>query len=172
MHVASVFAPSKGFQDSLGFWIPCCGFQVLDSGSFPVKLEFQFPIVSGIPDSLNCIPDSKALDSGFQKQKYPRFRNPDSLTWGNLSCLYYLSSLYFEEIWETINSSTTDDWNEGHPFKDRINISLFVIYAKSRRCGFKAGIISFYNFLSWVSFLFAVVALFFPLIQHGYSPSG
>lgn len=75
------------------------------------------------------------------------------------------------EIWETINCSTTDDWNEGHPFKDRINISLFVIYAKSRRCGFKAGIISFYNFLSWVSFLFAVVALFFPLIQHGYSPS-
>ena len=89
-----------------------------------------------------------------------------------IGCLtYYLSSLYFEEIYEKINCSTTDDWNEGHPFKDRMNISLFVIYAKSRRCGFNAGIISFYDFLSWVSFLFAVVALFFPLIQHGYSPS-
>ena len=62
-------------------------FQELDSGSFSVELKFRIPIVSGIPDSLNCILDSKALDSGFHKQKFPRFRNPDSLTWGDLSCL-------------------------------------------------------------------------------------
>ena len=55
------------------------GFQVLDSGSLPVELE--------ILDSLNCIPDTKALDSGFHKQKFARFRNPVSLTWGDLSCL-------------------------------------------------------------------------------------
>ena len=55
---------STGFQSSsvqLGFWIPTAG---------------------GIPDSLSCIPDSRAQDFGFHKQKFPRFRNSDSLTWG------------------------------------------------------------------------------------------
>ena len=28
--------------------------------------------VSGIPDSLSCIPDSKDQDFGFHKQKFPR----------------------------------------------------------------------------------------------------
>ena len=31
------------------------------------------------------IPDSKAQDSGFHEQKIPGFRNPDSLTWGDLA---------------------------------------------------------------------------------------
>ena len=34
--------------------------------------------------SLSCIPDSKAQDSGFCKQNFRRFWNPDSLTWGEL----------------------------------------------------------------------------------------
>ena len=51
--------------------------------SFSVELGFRIPIVcSGIPDSLRCIPDSKANDSGFRKQNFPGFRNPDALTWG------------------------------------------------------------------------------------------
>ena len=57
------------------------GFQLLDSKSFSVELGFRIPIVGGIPDSYSCIPDSKAQDSGFHKQTFPRFRNPDSLTW-------------------------------------------------------------------------------------------
>ena len=36
-----------------------------------VELEFWIPIVSGIPDSLSCIPDSKAQDSRFHQQKFP-----------------------------------------------------------------------------------------------------
>ena len=81
MPVASVFAPYKGFQESLGFWIPCCGFRIPGTG---LRI---FTSRTWIPDSLNCIPDSKALDSEFHKQKSARFRNPDSLTWGDLSCL-------------------------------------------------------------------------------------
>ena len=42
--------------------------------------RYWIPIVGGILDSLSCIPDSKAQDSGFQKQKFPRFRNADSFT--------------------------------------------------------------------------------------------
>ena len=48
-----------------------------------MKLGFWIPVVSGIPDSLNCIPDSISQDSRFHKQKFPRFWNPDSLTWGD-----------------------------------------------------------------------------------------
>ena len=54
------------------------GFQVLYSDSLSVVLGFQIPVVSGIPDS-------KARDSGFRKQKFSRFRIPDFLTWVDLS---------------------------------------------------------------------------------------
>ena len=49
---------------------------------------FRTLIVSGIPDSLSCIPDSKAKDSdstsknfpdsGFHEQKFPAFRIPQA----------------------------------------------------------------------------------------------
>ena len=42
---------------------------ILDSLS--VKFGFRIPIVSEIPDSLSCLPDSKAQDSGYHKQKFP-----------------------------------------------------------------------------------------------------
>ena len=40
------------------------------------ELGFWVPIVSGITDSLSCISNSKAQDSGFYKQNVPGFRNP------------------------------------------------------------------------------------------------
>ena len=76
-----------------------------------------------------------------------------------------LSSLYFEEIYEKVNCSTSDDWNEGHPFKDRNNISLFVSYAKKRRCGFRVGRITFGDSLAWVSFLVGVTGVLLSLVQ-------
>ena len=45
-------------------------FHVLDSGFFVSEIWIRIPIVSGIPDSLSCLPDSKAQDSGFHKQKF------------------------------------------------------------------------------------------------------
>ena len=48
-----------------------------------MELGFRIPIVSGIPDSLSCIPDSKAQDSGFHKPRFPGIRNQDSITWGD-----------------------------------------------------------------------------------------
>ena len=64
---------SKTVLDS-GFHAVDSGFQLLGSRSYTVELGFRIPIVSGIPDSHSCIPDSKAQDSGFYKQKFPRFR--------------------------------------------------------------------------------------------------
>ena len=65
--------PCKDIQDSLGFWTPCRGFRIPGTGFqfLSVELEFWISIVSGIPDSLSCFPDSKAQDSRFHQQKFP-----------------------------------------------------------------------------------------------------
>ena len=70
----------KGIQDTLGFWIPRRGFRIPITGSrsFSVELGFWIRIVSGILDSYTCIPNSKAQDSGFHKQKFPRFWIPNA----------------------------------------------------------------------------------------------
>ena len=68
---------SKTLLDS-GFHAMDSGFHLLDSRSFSVELGFRIRIVSGIPDSYTCIPDSKAQDSGFHKHKFPRFRIPNA----------------------------------------------------------------------------------------------
>ena len=67
------------------------GFHALDSGLRTPDSRY------GIPDSLSLelgfrililivsgISDSKAQDWRFLKQKFPRFRNLDSLTWGEV----------------------------------------------------------------------------------------
>ena len=76
MRAVFSFAPSKGIQDSLGFWIPRHEFWIPGT-------RLQIPIVSGIPDSLNSIPYFKAQDFGFRKQKFLGFRNPYCHTRGD-----------------------------------------------------------------------------------------
>ena len=66
---------SKTVLDS-GFQAVNSRSQMLDS-TLSVELGFRIPIVSRILDS-------KARDSGFQKQRFPVFQDPDSLTWGEL----------------------------------------------------------------------------------------
>ena len=68
---------SKALLDS-GFHAVDSGFHLLDSRSSSVELGFRIRIVSEIPDSYTCIPDSKAQDSGFHKQKFPGFRIPNA----------------------------------------------------------------------------------------------
>ena len=51
---------------------------VLDSGFRAVELGFPILIVSMILDSLSCIPDSKAQDSGILKEKVPSLRIPQA----------------------------------------------------------------------------------------------
>ena len=68
-----VFAPCHGIHGRLGFWVLRRVFRISGTGfqSLSVEREFWIPIVSGIPFSLSCIPDSKAQDSGFRKQNFP-----------------------------------------------------------------------------------------------------
>ena len=84
----SIFSPCKGIQESLGLlsWI-------LDSTPwFPDSRHSQWNLDYGLQtfrilDSLSCIPDTKAQDSGVHVKKFSRFWNRDSLTW---------STSYFE----------------------------------------------------------------------------
>ena len=48
----------------------------MDSTLCQRNLEFRLPIVRGILDWLSCIPDSKAHDSGFHKQRFRWFPIP------------------------------------------------------------------------------------------------
>ena len=64
---------SKTLLDSASrSWIPVCNFWVLESRSWISDSNCY----KGIPDSYSCIADSKAQDSGFHKQKFPRSRIP------------------------------------------------------------------------------------------------
>ena len=47
-----------------------------------MEIGFWIPIDSGMLDSLNWNPEFKPQDSGFHKQNFYGFQNPDSLTWG------------------------------------------------------------------------------------------
>ena len=49
-----------------GFHAVDSEFQVRDSRLLSLKLGFRIPIISGIPDSLSCFPNSKTHDFGFQ----------------------------------------------------------------------------------------------------------
>ena len=74
------------------------GFRVLYSSLFQWNLDSRFHSLVGY---LSCILDSKALDPGFHitifpdsgsyKQKFSRFRKPDTLTWGEVQVKYFLT---------------------------------------------------------------------------------
>ena len=82
---------SKTVVDS-GFQAVNSGFQMLDS-SLSVELGFRIPIVSRILDS-------KARDSGFQKQSFPVFQDPDSLIWGELCRIGVVSTFTLSRMSE------------------------------------------------------------------------
>ena len=66
----------RGIKHTLGFWIPHHWFRIPGTGfqSLSVELGLWISIVSGIPDFLSCVPNSKAQDSRFHKQNFPGFR--------------------------------------------------------------------------------------------------
>ena len=64
------------------------GFHAMDSGFLGTGFRFFVrgtwipDTISGILESLSCIPYSKVPDSGFYNHKIPGLRNLVSLTWG------------------------------------------------------------------------------------------
>ena len=78
-----------------GFWIPGTGFRTMIFYQLNFNSGFQSHL-SGIPYSLSCIQDGKAHDFGFHNQKFPGFRNLDSLTLGDINrCKLALNYIVF-----------------------------------------------------------------------------
>ena len=79
------------------------GFRLLDSRSFS-GLGFQIPVVSKMPDSYSCIPEWKAQDSGFHKQKISKI--PDT-TCKNSRIPLHVENTCVQPVWhvhfDTIN---------------------------------------------------------------------
>ena len=42
-----------------------------------------------------------------------------------------------------LNNMSSADWNEGHPFRDRVNVNEFIFYAERSKCGFRIGKVTF-----------------------------
>ena len=83
----------KGIQQSLNWILDSTPWISHSRQLIPLfvsgTIGFWILILSRILDSMSCIPDSKAQDSGFHKQKFDRMLNLDSLTWG-----HYLNKLF------------------------------------------------------------------------------
>ena len=75
-----------------------------------MELGFWIPILSRILDSLTCTPDSKPQDSGFHKQKFHGFRNPDSLTWDDVMLTKRLAQGFHEN--HKVTELTLIRWEE------------------------------------------------------------
>ena len=62
-----------------------------------MELGFQIPIISGISDSLRLIPDSKAEDSVFHKEKFSRLQIAQAkipqISESRLLCMWRLKNL-------------------------------------------------------------------------------
>ena len=83
-------APCKEIQDTLGFWFPRHGYRILGAKFrilCQVNLDSGFQSLLGFRIFFSCIPDSKAQDSRFHKQKFPGSRNMDSLAWDDITYL-------------------------------------------------------------------------------------
>jgi len=60
-----------------------------------------------------------------------------------------------------VNNTTSDDWCEGHLFKNRKELNMFVAYCMVSPICFKIGRITFSSTLAWCSFIFGSFGLLF-----------
>ena len=66
-----------------------------------VKLGFRISIISGIPDSLSCIPNSKAQESGFYNSNFQiqDFNSRAKTSWIALITVHGANSTVQENLW-------------------------------------------------------------------------
>ena len=87
-----LFTSCEGIQDRLGFWIPPGGFLIPGTGfqSLSVELGSWIPIVSGIPESLSCIPHSTSKNFRILTEELREFSSIASRSWSpsKWSCNY------------------------------------------------------------------------------------
>ena len=121
-------------------------FQAVDCRFQSLSLErgFWIPIVSGIPDSLIFrIPKPRNLDStskifpgsGFHSWKFPRFRNPESLTVGATLFFFFNECRPWQADWippectvmRRLHLGMRDQMLTSRPWTDRILSAQMVL---------------------------------------------
>ena len=63
------------------------------------------------------------------------------------------------KMFKDLNMTTGDEWQTGHPFRDRSQLALFLQYAQFTNCGFKVGDLTFGSSFAWFSTLIAICGL-------------
>lgn len=65
-----------------------------------------------------------------------------------------------------VNNTSSGDWNDGHPFRERINVNEFILYAERTKCGFKIGKVTFGSSGTWISVFLGLLGLGVKLFQY------
>ena len=96
-----------------------------------MQLEFGLwiPIFNGILDSLSRIPDSKAQDAVFNRQKFTGFWNSDSFTCGELVSVLNNRQ---DKISEPVYAKGRQEEGEGKTFvrnkRDRAILAVLAVF--------------------------------------------
>ena len=65
-----------------------------------------------------------------------------------------------------INNMSAEDWTEGHPFRERVNVNEFIFYAERSKCGFRIGKMTFGSSGTWISVLVSLLGLVVRLFTY------
>ena len=58
-----------------------------------------------------------------------------------------------------VNNMSSEEWIEGHPFRERAAVNEFIFYAERSKCGFRIGKITFGSSGTWISVLLGLLGL-------------
>ena len=71
-----------------------------------------------------------------------------------------------DDLLYKVNNTSSGDWNEGHPFRERINVNEFIFYAERTKCGFRIGKVTFGSNGTWISVFLGLLGLGVKLFQY------
>ena len=71
-----------------------------------------------------------------------------------------------EDLLFKINNRSSGDWNEGHPFRQRVNVNEFIFYAERSKCGFRIGKMTFGSSGTWISLFLGLFGLGVRVVEY------
>ena len=63
------------------------------------------------------------------------------------------------DLLSKVNSMSSGNWNEWHPFRDRTVVNEFIFYAERSKCGFGIGSVAFGSSGTWISLCLGLLGL-------------
>lgn len=69
-----------------------------------------------------------------------------------------------KELLYNINNRKLEEWDERHPFWDRVVLNAFILYAERSGCGFRVGNFTFDTKGTWISVIVGITGLVLKLL--------